>query len=82
MLRDELETAEKNYSLLEIKMKESRKEMFPMKEKSRQYDTVIQRADNTESDVTKFQEIVKEQSSVIESSGEKEKFDLDAERKI
>ena len=86
MLRDELKTAEQKYSLLEIKMKESREEIFAMKDKSRQYDAVIQRADNAESEVTKLQEIVKEQSSVIENSGEKEKCALqkalDAERKI
>ena len=46
--------------------------MFAMKEKSRQYNTVIQREDNTESVVTKLREIFKEQSSVIENSSEKE----------
>ena len=56
--------------------------MFAMKEKSRQYNTVIQREDNTESVVTKLREIFKEQSSVIENSSEKEKCALDAERKI
>ena len=82
MLRDELKTAEQKYSLLEIKMKESREEIFAMKDKSRQYDAVIQRAYNSESEETQLREIVKEQLSVIENSGEKEKCALDAEIKI
>ena len=43
---------------------------------------MIQRADNTESEVTKLQKIVKEQSSVIDNYGKKEKCALDVERKI